>query len=209
MVLQMNSAYDIKIGSADGLTDDVLGSLRGQVSLIVNIATKANYVPKTSAIWSYTRTARQLWELQTVHDMYENFSVVGVPCNQFGGQEPANSEEIASFVARAYPWVTFPITEKVDVNGENEHPLFGFLKGTAKRISSDTRADNSAEASQGHNLANQALHRVPHNYEKFLVDGSGRVIRRFSWGEFPLASERLTDQSTATILEALNEVFGG
>jgi len=204
----MNSAYDIKIASADGITNDVLGSSLGKVSLIVNIATKTNYVPKTSAIWSYTRTARQLWELQTLHDMYDNFSVVGVPCNQFGEQDPADSQEIASFVKRAYPWVTFPITEKVEVNGENEHALFGFLKGTAKRISSDTRADNSAEAAHGHNLANQALHRVPHNYEKFLVGASGQVLRRFSWGEFPLASERLTDQSVSTILEALKEVFG-
>ena len=102
----------------------------------------------------------------------------------------------------------FPITEKIEVNGENEHALFAFLKGTAKRISSDTRADNSAEAAHGHNLANQALHRVPHNYEKFLVGTSGQVLRRFSWGEFPLASERLTDQSASTILEALKEVFG-
>jgi glutathione peroxidase len=204
----MSSVFDIKIGSADGLTDDLLSPLRGKVCMVVNIATKTGYVPKTSAIWSYTRTARQLWELQAIHDMYENFSVVGVPCNQFGSQDPATSNEIGSFVKHAYPWVTFPIAEKVDVNGENEHPLFSFLKGTAKRISSDTRADNSAEASHGHNLANQALHRVPHNYEKFLVDASGRVIRRFSWGEFPLAAERLTDQSTATILEALKEVFG-
>lgn len=207
-MFQMSSVFDIKIGSADGLTDDLLSPLRGKVCMVVNIATKTGYVPKTSAIWSYTRTARQLWELQAIHDMYENFSVVGVPCNQFGSQDPATSNEIGSFVKHAYPWVTFPIAEKVDVNGENEHPLFSFLKGTAKRISSDTRADNSTEASHGHNLANQALHRVPHNYEKFLVDASGRVIRRFSWGEFPLAAERLTDQSTATILEALKEVFG-
>lgn len=204
----MNSVFDIKIASADGITDDVLSTIRGKTCMIVNIATKAKYEPKTSAIWSYTRTARQLWELQTVHDMYDDFSVVGVPCNQFGGQEPANSQEIASFVKRAYPWVTFPITEKIEVNGENEHALFAFLKGTAKRISSDTRADNSAEAAHGHNLANQALHRVPHNYEKFLVGTSGQVLRRFSWGEFPLASERLTDQSASTILEALKEVFG-
>jgi glutathione peroxidase len=204
----MNSAFDIKIASADGLTDDVLSTIRGRTCMIVNIATKAKYEPKTSAIWSYARTARQLWELQTVHDMYEDFSVVGVPCNQFGSQDPATNKEIASFVKTAYPWVTFPITEKVDVNGENEHPLFSFLKGTAKRVASDTRADNSAEASHGHNVANQALHRVPHNYEKFILDTSGRVIRRFSWGEFPLALERLTDQSSGTILEALKEIFG-
>ena len=204
----MNSAFDIKIASADGLTDDVLSTIRGRTCMIVNIATKAKYEPKTSAIWSYARTARQLWELQTVHDMYEDFSVVGVPCNQFGSQDPATNKEIASFVKKAYPWVTFPITEKVEVNGENEHPLFSFLKGTAKRVTSDTRADNSAEASHGHNVANQALHRVPHNYEKFILDTSGRVIRRFSWGEFPLALERLTDQSSGTILEALKEIFG-
>ena len=165
----MNSAFDIKIASADGLTDDVLSTIRGRTCMIVNIATKAKYEPKTSAIWSYARTARQLWELQTVHDMYEDFSVVGVPCNQFGSQDPATNKEIASFVKKAYPWVTFPITEKVEVNGENEHPLFSFLKGTAKRVASDTRADNSAEASHGHNVANQALHRVPHNYEKFIL----------------------------------------
>ena len=204
----MNSAFDIKIASADGLTDDVLSTIRGRTCMIVNIATKAKYEPKTSAIWSYARTARQLWELQTIHDMYEDFSVVGVPCNQFGSQDPATNKEIASFVKKAYPWVTFPITEKVEVNGENEHPLFSFLKGTAKRVASDTRADNSAEASHGHNVANQALHRVPHNYEKFILDTSGRVIRRFSWGEFPLALERLTDQSSGTILEALKEIFG-
>lgn len=204
----MSSVFDYKISSVDGSNSDLLSTIRGSNCLFVNIATKAGYSPKSSAIWSYSRTARQLHELQTIHKMFDNFTVVGLPCNQFGAMDPSTNEEISEFVKYAYPWVTFPITEKVDVNGDNEHPLCGFLKGTAKRLADDTRADNSDSAMKGQNRANQAMHRVPHNYEKFIVDSSGKVVRRFSWGDYPLAEQRLTDQSTSTILEALRELCG-
>lgn len=200
------SAYSFNISGIDGSVD-ILRSLNGKLSLIVNISTKTNYKAMCSPIWSYARTCRQMWELQQLHDMFYDLTVVGIPCNQFGGQEPATDPEIASFVKTAYPFVTFPITQKVDVNGDSEHPLFSFLKGNQKRLVSDTTADTTGAAMAGHNKANQAMHRIPHNYEKFLIGRDGNVIHRFSWGEFPLDKQRLHTESKWTIIEAVESIL--
>lgn len=200
------SAYSFNISGIDG-SRDVLRKLNGKLSLIVNISTKAEYQAVCSPIWSYARTCRQMWELQQLHEMFYDLNVVGVPCNQFGGQEPAANEDIAKFIKTAYPFVKFLITEKVDVNGDNEHPLFSFLKGTQKRIVSDTTADTTGAAAIGHNKANQAMHRIPHNYEKFLVGRDGNVIHRFSWGEFPLDKQRLHTESKWTIIESIESIL--
>lgn len=201
------NVFDFEISGIEGDVD-MLKEFRGDLLLITNIATKANYNAVCSPIWSYARTCRQMWELQQLHDMFDELTVVGVPCNQFGSQEPAANEDIAKFIKTAYPFRKFPVTEKVDVNGDNEHPLFSFLKGTQKRIVSDTTADTTGAAAAGHNKANQAMHRIPHNYEKFLVGRDGNVIHRFSWGEFPLDKERLHTESKWTIIEAVESILG-
>ena len=203
------SAYDISIRTIDG-RDNALADMKGKVTLFVNIASKYGYAPKCSVFWSYVRTLRQFGQLQTIHDEFSarGFSVVGVPCNQFGKMEPGNNAEIIEFINQAYGFVNFLILEKIDVNGPNEHELYSFLKGTAKRRKSDSRADNSDSAFEGWNVEGAALARVPHNWEKFLVGRSGQVITRFNWQAMPLDDEPLTTGESWTIREAIDELLG-
>lgn len=203
------SAYDIPIRSIYG-TDNALAEMKGKVTLFVNIASKYGYTPKCSVFWSYARTLRQFGQLQAVHDEFSSrgFSVIGVPCNQFGRMEPGTNEEIIEFINRAYEFVNFPILEKVEVNGPNEHQLYSFLKGTAKRRKSDSRADNSESAFEGWNVEGAALARVPHNWEKFIVGRGGQVITRFNWQAMPLDDEPLTTGESWTIREAIDEILG-
>lgn len=90
--------------------------------------------------------------------MTKGFTVLGVPCNQFGGQEPGSAEDIQSFCSTSYG-VTFPMTEKVEVNGPGRHPLYAQLTATP---------DSEGEAGD-----------VQWNFEKFLLSSSGEVIARF------------------------------
>jgi glutathione peroxidase len=111
--------------------------------------------------------------LDEIHRRYKDrgFSVLGVPCNQFGGQEPGSPEEIAAFCSTTYG-VTFPLTEKVDVNGEHRHPLYAELTGTP---------DGEGEAGD-----------VEWNFEKFLVGPDGEVVARFRPKVTPDAPELLS-----------------
>ena len=205
----MVNLFDINISGIDG-QQNLLGVVGGNTCLIVNIASKAGYSPKCSNVWSFARTSRQLWELQQLHDLFKdrNFTVIGVPCNQFGGMEPLSNFEINKFIKENYPFVNFPITEKIDVNGENEHPLYTFLKGPWLRRNNDNMADMSDSAKAGQNRANQAMARIPHNWEKFLVSSNGENIGRFSWQELPLAKEPLTIGSPSTIIDTVRLVVG-
>jgi glutathione peroxidase len=205
---ETSSIFDIEISSISG-NPGLLSSLKNHVCLVVNIASKAGYTPKCSNVWSYARTARQLWELQQVHDMFKErgFSIIGVPCNQFGSMEPLGNEEIDQFIKKNYSFVNFPITEKIEVNGDNEHAMYTFLKGPWLRRNSDNMADMSESARAGQNLANQAMARIPHNWEKFLVSRAGENISRFSWQEWPLAKEPLTIGSPWTITDAIRSVL--
>ena len=200
----MTSIFEVPISSING-DQDILSTVKGKVCLFVNIATKCGYTPTCSPMWSFARTSRQLWELQQLHEMYydRGFSVVGLPCNQFHGMEPSSNEEIAEFLKIAYPFVTFPVTEKVDVNGVNEHRIFTILKGNETRRSDDSPADTSAAAMAGQNLANQAIARVPGNNEKFIVGRDGRQLMRFSYRNWPLAEVSLTNESEWTIKGAV------
>ena len=118
-----------------------LDRFRGQVVLVVNVAYRCGLTPQYAG-------------LQALHETYADrgFTVLGVPCNQFAGQEPGTASEIAEFCDVNYG-VTFPLTEKVDVNGPGRHPLY---KGLI--------ADGGD---------------VQWNFEKFLVDGDGTVAARF------------------------------
>ncbi|MDA8062376.1 MAG: glutathione peroxidase, partial [Actinomycetota bacterium] len=101
----------------------------------------------------------------------------GVPCNQFGGQEPGTAEEIQTFCSTTYG-VTFPMTEKVEVNGEGRHPLYGELTAFA---------DDDGEAGD-----------IQWNFEKFLVGPDGSVVRRF---------RPRTEPESAEVLEAIEAVL--
>jgi glutathione peroxidase len=122
-----------------------LGPRPGVATLVVNVASKCGNTPQYSA-------------LERLQERYagRGFTVLGVPCNQFGGQEPGTAEEIAEFCSATYG-VTFPLTEKVEVNGENRHPLYADLTGVpdAEGYSGDIRW----------------------NFEKFLVGPDGTIAR--------------------------------
>ena len=125
--------------------DTSLAEHAGKALLIVNVASKCGLTPQ------YTG-------LEALHEKYKDrgFSVIGVPCNQFGGQEPGSAEEIETFCSTNYG-VTFPLMEKVDVNGENQHPLYSELTQVP-----------DAEGKAGD---------VVWNFEKFLVAPDGSVTR--------------------------------
>lgn len=141
------SVFTVKI---KGLTsgDDALGSVANKVALIVNVASKCGLTPQ------YTG-------LEALHEEFsaQGFTLVGVPCNQFGGQEPGSAEEITNFCSTTYG-VTFPMTEKIDVNGDNRHALYDVL----------TKATDA----EGHTGD------IRWNFEKFLVGKDGKVLARFS-----------------------------
>ncbi|WP_017558902.1 glutathione peroxidase [Nocardiopsis baichengensis] len=141
------SVLDVPIDALTGGPADLAG-YRGKAVLIVNVASKCGLTPQYTA----------LEELQGRYGP-RGFTVVGVPCNQFMGQEPGSAEEIAEFCSATYG-VTFPMTEKVDVNGEGRHPLYAGLVDTA-----------DAEGHSGD---------IRWNFEKFLVAPDGRVAARFS-----------------------------
>ena len=125
-----------------------LGALDKKSLLLVNVASKCGLTPQYTA-------------LEALHEKYADrgFTVVGVPCNQFGGQEPGSAEEIEEFCSTTYG-VTFPMSEKVDVNGEDRHPVYADLV---------TNADESGRTGD-----------VQWNFEKFLLDADGSVLARFS-----------------------------
>jgi len=142
------SILDAPIGRLDG-SEATLGEITaGRPALLVNVASKCGLTPQYTA-------------LERLHAQYADrgFTVVGVPCNQFGGQEPGTSEEIAEFCSATYG-VTFPMTEKVDVNGDARHEVYDTLV---------TTPDETGEAGD-----------VRWNFEKFLVAADGAVIARFS-----------------------------
>src|SRR3954464_896769 len=109
------SLHDLPIAQLDG-TPGTLGEITGGgPALVVNVASKCGLTPQYTA-------------LEDLHEKYapRGFTVVGVPCNQFGGQEPGSAEEIAEFCSATYG-VTFPMTEKVEVNGADRHPVYDEL----------------------------------------------------------------------------------
>lgn len=97
--MSQDSAYEIDLRDIR-TGENILAAAKGKFSLVINIATKTGYTPSCSRLWSYARTARQLWEMETLQVRYASrgFTVIGVPCNQFGRQEPAENQEIAEFL---------------------------------------------------------------------------------------------------------------
>ncbi len=141
------SVYDHSIAALDG-TADQLGSQKGKVTLIVNVASKCGLTPQYEGL---EKIQRQYGD--------QGFSVLGFPCNQFLEQEPGTADEIKEFCSTNYN-VTFPLFEKIEVNGDNQHSLYAELTETA-----------DAEGVSGD---------IRWNFEKFLVSGDGQVIARFA-----------------------------
>ncbi len=142
------SVYDADLTALDG-TPGVLKEQKGKVTLLVNVASKCGLTPQ------YT----QLEELQGRFGD-QGFTVVGVPCNQFMEQEPGTAEEIATFCSTTYG-VTFPLTEKIEVNGDGRDPLYEDL----------TSVPDSDDGTVGD---------VRWNFEKFLIGRDGDVLARFN-----------------------------
>ncbi|MDT0487464.1 MULTISPECIES: glutathione peroxidase [Streptomyces] len=142
-----SSPLDVEIGALTGGSAD-LGRYAGNAVLIVNVASKCGLTPQYNG-------------LEKLQERYaeRGFTVLGVPCNQFLGQEPGSAEEIAEFCSATYG-VTFPLTEKVEVNGEGRHALYDRLVGFA-----------DAEGHTGD---------IRWNFEKFLIGRDGSVVARFS-----------------------------
>jgi glutathione peroxidase len=120
----MSGFYDIAVRGIDG-SADLLGALRGKVTLAVNVASRCGLTPQYQGLEQLQR------ELAA-----ESFTVVGFPCNQFAGQEPGSEPEIASFCRTNYQ-VSFPLSSKLEVNGPNRHPLYRFLTSPESGIPGD------------------------------------------------------------------------
>ncbi len=152
------SILDTPIARLDGTVGTLRDLTGGRPALLVNVASRCGLTP-------------QYAELETLHEKYsaQGFTVVGLPCNQFGGQEPGTSEEIAEFCSATYG-VTFPMAEKVEVNGPGRHPVYAALVDTP---------DEGGETGD-----------IRWNFEKFVIDADGTPVARFSPQVTP-ADERL------------------
>lgn len=139
--------YDFEVETIQG-EKKTLQEFENQILLIVNTASKCGFTP-------------QYKELQELYDEYgdQGFNVLGFPCNQFMGQEPGSNVEIESFCEINYG-VNFPLFSKIDVNGENAHPLFVHLATEAPGVLGSKK--------------------IKWNFTKFLVDSKGVVVERFS-----------------------------
>jgi len=146
--------YSVKMKSLEGKPFS-LADYKGKVVLLVNVASKCGFTPQYKG-------------LQALQDKYKakGFTVVGVPCNDFGAQEPGSSEEIRKFCTDNYN-VTFPITEKVHVNGAEQHPLYARLTGQDAEFPGP----------------------IQWNFGKFLIGRDGQVLKRFDSAVKPESPE--------------------
>jgi len=153
----LTTVYDFSAEMLDG-EERPLKAFEGQVLLIVNTASACGFTPQYA----------QLEELQRALGS-RGFSVLGFPCNQFGGQEPGSAQEIAAFCSQKYD-VTFPMFAKIDVNGDNTLPLFDHLKREKPGLLGSTA--------------------IKWNFTKFLVDRAGKVVARYGSTTSPGALSR-------------------
>lgn len=142
----MKTVYDFNAKTIDG-EEISLDKYKGNVLLIVNVAGNCGFT-------------KQYAGLQKLYEAYKDqgFYVLGFPCNQFAGQEPGTEEEIKEFCSTTYG-VTFPMFSKIDVNGDDAHPLYKFLKSEKKGAAGES---------------------IKWNFTKFLIDREGNVVDRFA-----------------------------
>jgi glutathione peroxidase len=150
----MTTIADFTVTTNRGEPADLSGKL-GQVLLVVNTASKCGFTPQYDG-------------LEKLYQQYKDrgFEVLGFPCNQFGAQEPGSADEIAEFCKVSFG-VTFPLMAKIDVNGANASPLYGWLKSEAKGLMGSTS--------------------IKWNFTKFLIDRQGHVVKRYGPTDSPAA----------------------
>jgi len=141
----MSAFHDLTLQTLDGAPLP-LAPLKGSVTLVVNVASKCGLTPQYPA-------------LETLYQRYKDrgLTVLGLPCNQFAGQEPGTEQQIQQFCSLTYG-VTFPMAAKLEVNGPHRHPLYRLLAGEGAEFPGD----------------------ITWNFEKFLVGKDGRVLARFA-----------------------------
>ncbi len=148
----MSALYKLSARRIDGGKQS-LSDYKGKVLLIVNVASKCGFTPQYAGL-------EALWQKYRERGL----TVLGFPCNQFGGQEPGDEAAIGEFCSLTYD-VTFPMFAKVDVNGDATHPVFAFLKAGAPGI-----------------LGTEG---IKWNFTKFLVDRKGAVVDRYASAHKP------------------------
>ncbi len=154
----MSNLQDFSIGGLGGEADLVPG-LAGSVVLAVNVASKCGLTPQYAGLEKLFGETRE-----------QGLLVVGFPCNQFGSQEPGTPEEITEFCQTNYA-VTFPLTEKIEANGDCHHPIYAWLTDEDGGFPGD----------------------IEWNFEKFLIDRSGNVVKRYPPATTPEDSGLLQD----------------
>ena len=159
------SVHEFSARRLDGHSTS-LGEFRGRVLLIVNTASQCGFTPQYAGLEELYRKHRD-----------GGLEVLGFPCNQFGGQEPGSGEEIAAFCEHNYG-VSFPLTEKVEVNGEQTHPVFKWLKSR---------------------LGGFFGSRIKWNFTKFLIDRNGRPVKRFA----PITKPEAIEPQIRKLLEGV------
>ena len=158
----MASIYDFSAKTIDG-EEKPLSEFKGQALLVVNVASKCGFTPQYEG-------------LEKVYEEYrdQGLTVLGFPCDQFGHQEPGNEAEIAEFCSLTYG-VSFPMFSKIDVNGDDAHPLYKWLRAQKSGV-----------------LGN----RIKWNFTKFLIDREGNVVKRYGSVTKP---EKLTADIETTL----------
>jgi glutathione peroxidase len=153
-ILHADSIYDIPLKDIHG-KDTSLAAYKGQVLLIVNVASRCGFTPQYEG-------------LEAICTKYKDkgFVVLGFPCNQFGGQEPGTDVEIEQFCSSKYS-VTFPLFDKIEVNGANRHPLYVLLAGDKSPFPGD----------------------IKWNFNKFLIGRDGTILKRFDSKSTPESPE--------------------
>ncbi len=158
-----DSLYDIPLKDIDG-KDATLKPFQGKVMLLVNVASKCGFTPQYTAL-----------EADYLKYQAQGLVVCGFPCNQFGGQEPGTDTEIKQFCSSKYS-VTFPMFDKLEVNGANRHPLYVALAGASSPFPGD----------------------IKWNFTKFLIGRDGKILNRFDSAVKP-DSEQVTKAIEATL----------
>lgn len=158
-------SFQAKLSNGEEIS---LETYKGQVLLIVNTASKCGFTPQYEG-------------LEKLYETYKDngFTIVGFPCNQFGGQEPGSNEEISSFCSLNYN-VTFPIFQKIDVNGENAHPLYQYLREQAPEDSDLDKNGSLYKLLRDKMPALLEGTNIKWNFTKFLIDQNGNVVKRFA-----------------------------
>ncbi len=151
------SVYGFEAKTIDGSSQS-LDAYRGKVLLIVNVASKCGFTPQYKGLEEVYRRNKD-----------KGLAVLGFPCDQFGHQEPGDENEIKNFCSLSYD-VSFPLFAKIDVNGDNAHPLYKYLKTASPGI-----------------LGTEG---IKWNFTKFLVDKSGNVVKRYGSMDKPEAIEK-------------------